>query len=282
MDEEVHPSEASRVASAVEQGAKLAGALVGGTVGTLAGPAGSIGGAVAGVVATESLLRLGREVMERVGQRAAIRTGAAMTIIEADADDHRARGEAPRTDGFFDPEGAMRPDAEELLESVLAMAANTFEERKLPFIAHLFDGVAHNPDVPAPDALFLARIADQLTYRQFQALSVFSQPDKYEQELMRIETSKGEGQLQDATVLRELDDLGRRGVLGAKGTSGDIRDPARLVGQGTLRDYPYSRLRPTEVGVRLGCLMQLSAMPESEREDWLRQLARLPPGASEQ
>lgn len=79
--EEANPSEASRVSSAVEQGAKLAGALVGGTVGTLAGPAGSIGGAVAGVVATESLLRLGREVMERVGQRAAIRTGAAMAII---------------------------------------------------------------------------------------------------------------------------------------------------------------------------------------------------------
>jgi hypothetical protein len=67
----------------------------------------------------------------------------------------------------------LRPEAQELLEAILLASANCFEERKLPFMAHMYNGVAYDPTISAGDSLFLVRMADQLTYRQLESLAAF-------------------------------------------------------------------------------------------------------------
>ena len=138
----------------LQAGARLAAALTGVSAGVFTGDP-YIGAGTAW--ATNEILTIGQEVMGRVTARSAIRTGAALTIIAADAQEHRDQGDHPRTDGFFDERGMLRADAQELLEAILLASANCFEERKLPFMAHMYDGIAYDSTISAGDSLFLVR-----------------------------------------------------------------------------------------------------------------------------
>jgi hypothetical protein len=171
-------------------------------VGLVGGPPGALGGAAAGWAAGEGLLAVGRAVVQRLDNRGAMQVGGAIAVIESDAQERRERGESPGDDAFFDSRGEMRPEAEELLEGVLLHAANTYEERKLPFLAHLYDGVAHDANVAAADALYLVRAADQLTYRQLAGLAVFARVDAYVMDLARAQAARDEGAQLDAHRLR--------------------------------------------------------------------------------
>jgi hypothetical protein len=116
---------------------RLASALTGVSAAVLTGD--PYAGAV-GAWLTNELLTVGPEVMERVTERAAVRVGAASLIVGADIHERRLRDEEPRSDGFFDERGVLRPEAHELPESILLASANCFEERKLPYLAQMYDG----------------------------------------------------------------------------------------------------------------------------------------------
>jgi hypothetical protein len=159
-----------KIDRALRSAIRLAAGLTGVSTAVVTGD--PYAGAATGWAANE-LLTIGQEVMERVSERAAVRVGASRLIIAADLQERERHGDVPRADGFFDERGALRPEAHELLESILLASANCFEERKLPYLAHVYDGVADDATVNTGDSLFLARMADQLTYRQLQALAVF-------------------------------------------------------------------------------------------------------------
>jgi hypothetical protein len=67
--------------------------------------------------------------------------------MEGDTRRRESSGEQLRDDGFFDARGALRLDAEELLEGVLRRSASTYEERKLPLLARLYSTVAHDKTI---------------------------------------------------------------------------------------------------------------------------------------
>ncbi len=210
----------------ISKGSQLAGALVGGGVGLVGGPAGALGGAAAGWAAGEVLAKLGVEVMNRVTGRGQERAAATVLMIEHDRHEHEHRGESPRDDGFFDDRGGLRPEEQELLEAVLLSAANTFEERKLPYLAHLFDGVKFNALIKVADALFLSRIADQLTYRQLQGLAVLAEYGQHETALIKAKTDHETGARKpNPAFMREFDDLAARALVGVESTSLVIRSP---------------------------------------------------------
>src|SRR3954454_17348052 len=136
-----------RVKRLVDGGADLAGAIGGVGAGAFAGP--WVGAAV-GVAIRQAVAVVGSAFSRREEER----IGAAILTIADDAQACQDRGERPRDDGFFDRRGELRPDAEELLEGVLREAAASYEELKVPLLAHLFSSVAHDESVRTEDAKY--------------------------------------------------------------------------------------------------------------------------------
>jgi hypothetical protein len=261
----------------IRKGSQLAGALAGGAVGMIGGPGGALGGAAVGWAPSEGLAKLGLEVMARVQGRAGERAAATALMIERDRTEHESCREGPRNDGFSDERDGLRSDEQELLEAVLLTAANTYEERKLPYLAHLFDGVRHDTSVPASDALFMSRIADQLTYRQLVGLAVFGHYDEHFRDLAHAKTLFDEGRAApDRAFMQELDDLGTRGLVGVKGDNGLVGSPVGTWGGGMLSDIPFGKEHLTDPGEGLYRLMRLDEIPAAEREKWLTGLAGTP------
>lgn len=187
-------------------GTDLAGALVGTGVGSVAGgPPGAMLGAALGVAVQHAT----RAIVGRFNRREEERVGAALLIMEGDARRRESSGEQLRDDGFFDARDELRPDAEELLEGVLRRSASTYEERKLPLLARLYSAVAHDQTISPSEGMYLVRVADELTYRQFVALSVIAHKDEYVRKLAQIgaEHAVIGGPSADPTMLRELSDL---------------------------------------------------------------------------
>ena len=127
-----------------------------------------------------------------------------------------------------------------LSEGILRHAAETYEERKLPYLASLYSGVAHDQTVPAADALYLTRVAASLTYRQLVALAVIAHRDEHSRALARVARLRDEGRaVPDGTVVLELDDLGDRRLVG-------VRSGGRVASVGqTYGSMPPLAVRPT-------------------------------------
>ena len=260
----------------VDRGADLAGALTGGAIGLVGGPAGALGGAAIGVAVTHAV----KNVADRLHARQADRAGAAIAVLVDDQEERRMRGESPRGDGFFEPRGALRPEAEELLEAVLLHAANSYEERKVPLLAHLYDAVAHDESVSAADAHALLALAERLTYRQLVALSVLADETHFRR-LAHAATLRDEGRGSPTPTLAvELDALGADGLIGARV---DARGPFRAgevfgtAGPASGWSYGTSRLLPA--GVLLHRMMRLDTIDKADREQWLEDLTGAEPGA---
>ncbi len=265
----------SRLRGLLEAGAQFQGAAAGAAIGTIGGPPGIVLGAAAGIVVE----RVGREVAERVlSRRQAQRVGKVLLDIEADARARNGAGERPREDGFFDVhDDGRRPDAEELLEGILLRAANAYEERKVPLLANLYGGIAHDESIAPDDAQFLVRTVDDLTYRQLVALGVFANHDAHFEALIHAFTLTQEGRAEtDPATLFELDDLGDRrlvgvlsqGVVRAVGEIIDTLAPLHAAKSG------YGAFRLTQIGAELARAAGLAHIDMHERAAWVSKLAR--------
>jgi hypothetical protein len=266
VDDEMSEAEAA--------GADLIGAVAGGAFGLIGGPVGALGGAALGV-AIQRATKAAIARMSRAEQRRVAET------IEQIADDRQLRadaGESLRDDGFFDDREGDRPAAEELLEGVLRFAAETYEERKLPLLGHLYDGVAHDESIPPADALFLLRAAASLTYRQFVALAVIARAEELGRELAWAKGRRDEGRVEpDPAVLMELDDLGDRRVVGLR-VKGTVRAVGEVIDSSSplsVSEYAAWRLLPA--GERLMRLTRASSVISTTDQDaWLVALKREP------
>lgn len=152
----------------INTGAEIAGGAVGGALGFIAG--GPVGAALlgaGGAAAAAALRHIGEEASERLlGPREQVRVGGVLAIAAGEIRQRLEQGESVRTDGFFDPKGASRSDAEEVAESVLLKSQREPEEKKIPYMGHLFAGVAFDPQISAQLAHQIIKTAEQLTYRQ--------------------------------------------------------------------------------------------------------------------
>lgn len=248
-----------RVKRLIDGGADLAGA-VGGVGGTAVG--GPLVGAAVGVAIKQAVTAVGRLFSRREEER----IGAAILTIEDDTRARQARGERPRNDGFFDERGGLRPEAEELLEGVLRQAAASHEERKVPLLAHLFSSVAHDESVRSDDAMYLVRLASELTYRQFVILSAFA---------------NGDAPRRPVRYDPELDDLGERLLIGLPDQGGGVLPVGRMHANMTynmLKGVPPSAASALPADLVLSAVAEDlvrvtcagAAIPQSERDRWIR------------
>lgn len=252
-----------------ERGSDLAGALLGGAISLAGGPVGVLGGAAVGVAVKHVAVTLAGRLHARQRDRA----GAALVLIAVDEEEHRRRGERARNDGFFDDRGALRPEAEELLEAVLMHAANAYEERKVPYLAHLYDTVAHDAEVSAADAHAVLAFADRLTYRQLVALAVLAD-EKHFRDLARAGTLRAEGRASPSeTLLMELDELGATALIGVRVEGkGPYRIGEVIGSAGPASRHPFGALKLLPAGLLLLRLMRISDIPDADRQDWLTEL----------
>src|ERR1019366_2568585 len=243
------PPASTSLEVAVRKGTQLAGALVGAGVGIL----NPLVGAVAGFAATEALQRLGAEVISRVGDRAAVRAGAAVVLIAQDAEKREKAGQTPRDDGFFDPDGDLRSASDELMEGVLRRAAETYEERKVPYISHIYASVAYDDKYAWPEAMFYLVLADRLIYRQLVALGSYLDTDAGFSDRLHAILDR-QGPVPDQ-VNAELQALVNEGLLGPEVIDGG--DAA-----GEQRPRPVSRYELTPLGRRFVRALRLDLLPE--------------------
>lgn len=291
-DDEDDAEDRSRLELVVTKGAQLAGALGSAAAGSVVAPGlGTVVGVGVGWAVGEAIAATTIDVIRRFWGRGGERAAATSILIAEDGRAREQRGETPRDDGFFDARGELRPEEEELLEAILLTAANTYEERKLPYLANLFNGVKYDGSVRPPDALFLSRIADELTYRQLVGLAVVGRSeepeegptdlrsfdvvdrDELRERLTLAKAMHDEGStIPDSTFMRELDDLGVRSLVGVESTNLMIRSPADLAGGSTISSYPYSQAHLTESGELLWRLMRLEEIAPGDVEQWVAEL----------
>ncbi len=185
-------------------------------------------------------------------------------MVERDAQGRSRSGDEARRDGFFEAHGDRRPDAEELLEGLLRYAAETYEERKLPYMAHLYDAVVHDASISPSMAIYLLKLAHDLTYRQLIALAAYADRDR--EDALYVGLLAG-GALElprepDPSVTGEMTLLQGRGLIADRRDEAEIE--ARMSGREDSRRY-----HATEIGTRLAGALRLSLIADDDIRSWL-------------
>ena len=157
----------------------------------LPGPEGAaLAGAVGTAVAT-TFESIGNEISSRgLAPREQARVGSVFALAAREIVQRCETGEQFRDDGFFDRDDTGRSDAEEVWESVLLKAQRDAEEKKLPYMAHLFANLAFDSDISAPMGHQMAKAAEAMTYRQFCILRLSAIKENFD---LRNQNYRGQG-----------------------------------------------------------------------------------------
>jgi hypothetical protein len=247
----------------INTGAEIAGGAVGGALGFLAG--GPIGAALlgaGGAAAAVVLKSIGEEASERfLGPREQVRVGGVLAIVAEEIRQRLEKGESIRADGFFDPKGVSRSDAEEVAESVLMKSQREPEEKKIPFMGYLFAAVAFDPNVSAQMAHQILKTTEQLTYRQLCLLKLAVGKSEFALRNHDYRNYDGDIAKELYQVLYECLDLSHRALIhfGGEVVFGptDVK-PGRMTIQG--------------LGVDIFTLMKLELIPDEELVPIAKQL----------
>jgi hypothetical protein len=266
-----------RIHSLIRAGQELVPALTGAAVGSQGGLPGALLGAGLALGVGQAMQAVGDEIEQRVlGPRQRERVGAAWTIAARQIEERRSAGEQLRDDGFFERGEGPRSDGEEVLEGVLLAAADSFEERKIPFMANLFASLAFRSDINAPFAHYLARMAERLTYRQLCLLSAFCderwQGPLFDIQRLHDEVRGFEPPETTPSIAAELNALGADGLLGrSEGPRGTATYQAVLWDGNVAASL--EGIVPTHLGVAIFEVLGLSGIPDGDLAGTLGELA---------
>jgi hypothetical protein len=243
----------SKLRKTLHAGSAVTGAAVGASLGAVAaGPLGGALGAMAGVV----LEKVGSEAIDRLlGPRERSRIGIALAVASTRISDRMSRGEALRSDGFFDENSSGRSDAEEIAESALLKCQREPEEKKITYISNLLANICFDPTANAGFAHQLLKLADILSYRQYCILklcvtksSYSLRPNDYRESGRNVHEERA---LYD--VLNECLDLERKQLIRFG------------IGIGvTLHDVSPGEMELQGLGTDLYHLMNLEAIPPDD------------------
>jgi hypothetical protein len=253
----------------VDYGSRVAGGVAAGAVALIGGPPGLVGAPAVGVAVSEVFREVGAEIQQRVmSARQQARVGEAYMVIGDEINARLKAGEVLREDGFFKPESPEESDAGELLEGTLLQAANSYEERKVPYLANFYAALPFREDVSTGRAAFFLRLIERLTYGQIVMLALFG--GREEQQLIyRLPKLLASDEPNDPMRLYELDDLASMGLVGYRAKGGDVVPFSATLGGGNSAAIKVSKVFPSEQGLLLYELMGLSAVPQSEQDDVL-------------
>lgn len=164
------------------------------------------------------------------------------------------------------------------LEGVLRQAAQSYEERKVPFLARLYSAAAHDAGVPTAQATYLLRTAETLTYRQFVVLAVFAHHDDHFRALAQASSRQAEGRARlDAATMLELDDLGTRRLIGMHQPNGTVAGLGEVWNTSGAVTEELGGVRLMPGGEVLVRLCGIASIPAAERVAFVEQLSGMRP-----
>lgn len=257
----------------LSEGAPIAGALAGTAMAAPAALPVVIGATAGGLMIERAVEFVGRVLFGRERERAS----AALFLAVSAISERMAAGEKIRTDGFFEEGTTGRAASAEFLEGMLRKAAEAYEERKVPFLASLFENLAFNEHVTAEEAHYFLQVADRLTFRQLCFLALFASGE-FQNDVSRIAHALIEprgiglpGITRGAEV--ELIGLANEALLGYLQQDGSVVHPAATLGGGKIVPKTYERLHAAPSGKLMYGLMGLDKIQPSDTEGALSELA---------
>jgi hypothetical protein len=163
---------------------------------------------------------------------------------------------------------------------VLLTAADAWEQRKVPYIGRLFAEVSFEPTVNIPDANYLLRLADQLTYRQLVLLGFWHRVDSLDlpEQVALIMDDDTPARLDKATdaLQAEMEDLNTLGLVGVERKDGTMGSPDPtwdgIADAGTLKRAALTAIHLTPLGETLHRLMALDDIPTDETDGIIPEL----------
>lgn len=162
----------SRLARIVAIAAEVGGAGVGGLL-SGSDPASAALAAMTGT----ALGAVGADIANRtLSPRQEMRVGEVFLQAAASIKAREVMGEKLRDDGFFDGD---RSHGHEIAEGVMLAAMDTFEERKVRYLANLLASVAFYTNIDADTANALLRRVDSLTWLELRFLALIAIPEDY-------------------------------------------------------------------------------------------------------
>ena len=254
--------------SLLDAGAAAAGAAVGSNIGVVvAGPAGAIGGATLGALAQSAVQWIGKEIKDRqLSKREERKIGTVYELAQQIIAEKLKEGKEIRNDDFFTQKEENRSSAEEITEEAFFAAQRESEEKKLPYLSYLYANIFFDETVDKHMAVQLFRMAERLTYRQFQILTMLGgiqltiestgfQP-------LKVDTFKTISGFKDISIATDIFGLYREGIIQSKSA---VLDPAGI----TPAD-----LHVGGCGALLYNLMELNKAPfESSTSDIIQLLS---------
>ena len=230
-------------------GNAAAGVVSAATDGLAPGLGGPALQAIAGTAAGGTIKTLCEELLSRMLSKGEKKRLASVAELAAEEImERRDRGETIREDWFLSDDDATRADGEEVLERVLLTSQREPERRKLPYMAHLFAGLAFEPAINAEYAHQIVRVAEQLTYRQTCLLRLAASKETFN---LRDNDYRGHGSFDVALLqlLYECEDLYRKSLVNFGGEvvfgPSDVR-PGRMTVQG-MGGAIYQLMRLNEI-----------------------------------
>lgn len=223
----------------LDAGAKAIAGGLGGVAGfAVAGPFGGLLGSFLG----NALPAMFEEVASRqLGRRERERVGAVYIFAETRLKELKEHGETLRDDEFFNetPQEGRR-GVEEIVEAILVGGQREHEELKIPYYGNLFAAIAVTPAIDRPYANRLIRLAQELSLRQLNVLSIAAN-DQERQGLRQTDYRSSTSDLngQQIALLGEIADIYHKGLINFSGEVllglSDVKPGAmKLQGDGTV------------------------------------------------
>jgi hypothetical protein len=255
----------------VASGGRVVGGIAGAAVGLIGGPPGALAGGAVGVALGDLLAKAGVEFYNRVlAPRQGVRAAGALAVATVEINRRLQAGEVPRQDFIETPD--ENSDAAEILEGTLLTAANSYEQRKVPYIGKFYANLAFDEGVTPAYASLLLKLLDRLTYGQLRVIATLGK-QAYHEALFQLAAERQTGTfLSSADVIAEFDELSTMGLVGVAQEDGTAVPPLATFGRGVWGEVGLFRARLTASGVLVHDLLGLSDMPDEERDAVVRAL----------
>ena len=171
------------------------------------------------------------------------------------------KGEHIRSD-FLDESKKENDVKVELFEAIIQKAKNSYEEKKLPYLAHLYANIVFDSTCSYIEANHIIQLAESLSYGQFCLLEIFSQHGSFNLRDYGYENNAVTGISNENYSLLELCmDLYTKRLIGQlqRDTEGDYFE-SELGGNGFIPSD--CKLKP--YGFRVHKMLSLSIMQPKE------------------
>lgn len=265
----------------IRRGARVVGGTAGAAIGLIGTPAAALAGGAAGAALGDVLASAGIELYQRLlGPRQAARAAGALAVAIVRIQERLESGEQPRSD-FVDESGRQSVDAEEILEGALLTAANSHEQRKVPYLGNFYANLAFAPKISPGYANLLLKLADRLTYGQMAAIALVGSP-QHRDALSRAGAERTEGAFHSSPfVVAQLDELGVSGLVGVQQQDESVARPSDVFGGGSFAQIHLSSIALTQTGQALYDLLGLAEVPGDHQLSVMAELRGEDPPRSE-